>query len=74
MHVPFAEASNALTAMKLPAATREQFEKGIKRITDPNVLSTYTIERDVHVFMGTHIEPVAGTCVLEDLPEIGDDE
>ena len=74
VQVPFAEASNALTALKLPPAARERFEKGIKRITDPNVLSTYTVERDVHVFMGTHIEPVAGTCVLENLPEIGDDD
>jgi len=71
--VPFAEASNALTALKLPRAARERFEKGIDRIRDPKVLSTYTVERDVHVFMGTHIEPVAGTCVLEDLPDFGDD-
>jgi hypothetical protein len=74
VQVPFAEAANALTALKLPPATRARFEKGINRITDPKVLSTYTVERDVHVFMGTHIEPVAGTCVLKDLPEFGDDD
>jgi hypothetical protein len=74
VHVPFADPSNALRSLRLSGAARERFEKGINRINDKKVLSTYTVERDVHVFMGTHVEPVAGSCVLKDLPDFDDDD
>jgi hypothetical protein len=32
--------------------------------------SQWTTTRSVHIFMGTHVEAVAGTCVLEDLPPV----
>jgi hypothetical protein len=70
VHVPLADPANALSALKLPRDLAERFNKQvISRIYDPAFLSTFTFKKNVFLFIGTHIEPVAGQCILPDVPE-----
>jgi hypothetical protein len=37
-------------------------------VLNPEWLARWVTSKSVHVFIGTHVEAVAGSCVLADLP------
>ena len=67
IHVPLADPDNLPESWK---ASTSELLKGIKAtIDDAKWRERLTSTRSVHLFMGTHVEAVAGTCVLADVPE-----
>jgi hypothetical protein len=69
IHVPFAEPDNWPASWKEAGAG---LLKGIKEtVGSAPWRQQWTSTREVHLYMGTHVEAVAGTCVLEDVPEPG---
>jgi len=69
IHVPIAEPANWPAAWKQGAGAK--LASAISAtIGDAAWRSQWTTTRSVHIFMGTHVEAVAGTCVLEDLPPV----
>jgi hypothetical protein len=67
IHVPLADPDNLPASWK---ASTTELLKGIKAtIDDAKWRERLTSTRSVHLFMGTHVEAVAGTCVLADVPE-----
>jgi hypothetical protein len=71
LHVPLADTKAVAGAMKLSGATKTMFEKAIG-LTGPSGIAKLpkAPTQTVHLFMGTHIEAVAGGCVLQDLPPL----
>lgn len=69
LHVPLADAKAAASALKLAGKTKTAFDKAIS-LTLPAAVAAIpkTRVQVVHLFMGTHIEAVAGDCILVDLP------
>jgi hypothetical protein len=66
IHVPLAEPANWSNAWQ---KVGDGLAKSISAtIGDPAWRKTWTTTRSVHLFMGTHVEAVAGTCILEDVP------
>jgi hypothetical protein len=68
VYVPLTDQANLVSALG-----RRQPVVGLgKRLGDtirnPDWLKQFVRRRDVHLFMGTHVEAVAGMCVLKDLP------
>ncbi len=72
IHVPLGESANWPRTWKGPAASGLSKAIG-QTIADSAWLGQWTRTRSVHLFMGTHVEAVAGTCVLADLPEVSGD-
>ncbi|HEX7309909.1 MAG TPA: hypothetical protein VF232_01920 [Gaiellaceae bacterium] len=69
--VPLAEAETAASAFGLKGKSRASFLGTLERITPDAVAKLVPIAvQHIHLFMGTHIEAVAGECVLEDLPAL----
>jgi hypothetical protein len=67
IHVPLADPDNLPSSW---SASKVELIKGIKAtIDDAKWRERLTSTRSVHLFMGTHVEAVAGTCVLADVPE-----
>ena len=69
MLVPLTDPQTASRALGLTRANREQFIGAIDGITSA-VAAIRAITKSVHLFMGTHVEAVAGDCVLEGLPPL----
>jgi len=70
IHVPVAAPENAVSAWNLKGKEAESLVNSMKRI-DPARLDVIFKPRvrKISVFAGTHIEAVAGNCVL---PSVGD--
>jgi hypothetical protein len=69
--VPLAEAETAASAFGLKGQARTSFLDTLGRISPEIVAKLFPVEvQNVHLFMGTHIEAVAGECVLKDLPPL----
>src|SRR5580765_4002285 len=67
--VPLAEPETAASAFGLKGKSRSSFLGSLERISPDAVVKLVPVAvQHVHLFMGTHIEAVAGECVLEDLP------
>jgi hypothetical protein len=65
--VPLAALENSLPVFGKAAAKR--LGNAIQTtVLDPKWLARWVTSKSVHVFMGTHVEAVAGSCVLADLP------
>jgi len=69
--VPLAEAETAASAFGLKGKERASFLGTLARISPDAVAKLVPVAvQHVHLFMGTHIEAVAGECILEDLPPL----
>ena len=69
--VPLAEPETAASAFGLKGGARTSFLDTLGRISPDVVAKLFPVEvQNVHLFMGTHIEAVAGECVLKDLPPL----
>ena len=67
IHVPLAALENSLSVFPQAAATR--LGKAISTtVLNAAWLKKWISTKSVHVFIGTHIEAVAGECVLPDVP------
>ena len=71
LFVPLASAVHAAAAFGLKGSAKSDFEKQIG-VLHPDVLAKLKrpAPTDVHLLMGTHIEPVAGGCILTDVPPL----
>ena len=69
VYVPLAHPDNAMSALgHVPKDAKEKFKETVTgTIHNPDWLKRFYTKRDVHLFMGTHIEAAPGTCVLPDL-------
>jgi hypothetical protein len=69
--VPLAAPETAASAFGLKGESRASFFETLGRITHDFVakLVPFTTQ-EVHLFIGTHIEPVAGECILKDVPPL----
>jgi hypothetical protein len=66
IHVPFAEPANWSESWN---RVGQRLSDGLAATIDnPAWRTQWTTTRSAHVLMGTHVEAVAGTCILEDLP------
>lgn len=68
LYVPLTDKANLVSALGDRRPVVDLGNKLGDTIRNPDWLKQFVRRRDVHLFMGTHIEPVAGMCVLEDLP------
>jgi hypothetical protein len=71
LHVPLAPATVVGDAWALPRAARKRFRDAVGGL-EKGVFTPYVPpmpKRMVSIFIGTHVEPVAGECVLADVPE-----
>jgi hypothetical protein len=71
VHVPLAEPAVAAKAWGLKAAEAARFTKAVGRLAPEKLrpLIPQPIVRAVHVYAGTHVEAVPGTCLLPDIPD-----
>jgi hypothetical protein len=69
IYVPLTDEGNLVGALGQRKPVLDLADKLGKTIRNPAWLKRVVRRRDVHLFMGTHIEAVAGECVLADLPE-----
>jgi hypothetical protein len=69
--VPLTEPTLAAKALGLKGQARSSFLGSLERLRPDAVVKLVpaNVQR-VHLFMGTHIEAVAGECVLADLPQL----
>lgn len=68
VYVPLTDRENLVSALGNCRPIVDLGDRLHDTIRNPVWLTQFVRRRDVHLFMGTHIEPVAGLCVLEDLP------
>ena len=69
VHVPLAAPETAANAFGLDGKERTSFLKAMERITAEAIARRFkATTHPVHLFIGTHIEPVAGECILQDVP------
>jgi hypothetical protein len=68
VYVPLTDRDNLISALGNRRPVVDLADKLGSTILDPNWLSKFARTRTVHLFMGTHIEAVAGTCVLKNIP------
>jgi hypothetical protein len=69
--VPLAEPETAAKAFGLKGQSRTTFLKTLDKIRPEVVGKLFPVTvQNLHLFMGTHIEAVAGQCVLDDLPPL----
>ena len=67
--VPLAALENSLSVFSKEAGKR--LGGAVKGTAlNPKWLARWTSSKTVHVFIGTHVEAVAGSCVLHDLPPV----
>jgi hypothetical protein len=67
--VPIADARTASNAIGLRGRDREEFSSALTSLV--KVADTVKADtRSTHLFMGTHVEAVAGECVLQDVPPL----
>jgi len=66
--VPLAETQTAVRALGLGRQERDQLVGALTGISD-SIKALRAITKSVHLFMGTHVEAVAGDCVLDGLPQ-----
>ena len=71
VYVPLTDHENLVHALGDKPPVVDLGKKIGETIRNPGWLSKFIRKRDVHLFMGTHIEAVAGTCVLADIPDFG---
>ena len=71
--VPMADSSVAVQKLNLSRAAAANLATKLKRI-EPIELGKIVTRRDVHLFAGTHVEAVAGHCVLPDLTPVSTTE
>ena len=69
--VPLALGQSLSGALNLKGAAKSQFEKTLEAI-EPDTIAKLKRPpaQSVHLFIGTHIEAVAGGCILLDLPPL----
>ncbi len=71
LFVPFAEQKTAGDALNLKGQPKASFEKNMHGISAETIAALKRpAPQHVHLFIGTHIEPVAGGCVLVDVPPL----
>jgi hypothetical protein len=68
VYVPLTDPKNMVGALGTSAKVTDLGKRLNRTILDPDWLKKFVRTREVHLFMGTKIEAVAGTCVLDDLP------
>ncbi len=69
--VPLAEPDTAASAFGLKGQSRAGFLKTLDKIRPEVVGKLFPVNvQHVHLFMGTHVEAVAGECILQDLPPL----
>jgi hypothetical protein len=66
--VPLAPAPAAASALRVRGETRASLISALGPQLDAAISAARADQQSVHLFMGTHIEAVAGRCVLTDLP------
>jgi hypothetical protein len=67
--VPLAAPETAASAFGLKGRARDSFLQTLGRISDEAIARRFAgTTQQLHLFIGTHIEAVAGECVLEDVP------
>lgn len=71
VHVPLGEPAVAAKAWGLKASDATRFTKAVGRLAPEKLrpLIPQPIVRRVHVYAGTHVEAVPGTCLLPDIPD-----
>ena len=72
VYVPLTDPDNMVSALGKSAKVVDLGKRLNDTILDRGWLDKFVRTRNVHLFMGTKIEAVAGTCVLDDLPELHD--
>jgi hypothetical protein len=70
VYVPLTDHQNLVSSLGDRPPVVDLGKKIGDTIRNPGWLGKFVRKRDVHLFMGTHIEPVAGTCVLADVPDL----
>jgi len=70
VYVPITDHRNLVSALGDRRPVVDFGKKIGDTIRNPDWLRKFVRRRDVHLFMGTHIEAVAGNCVLDDLPDL----
>jgi hypothetical protein len=68
VYVPLTDHTNLVTALGNQKGVVDFGSKIGETIRNPNWLKRFVRRRDVHLFMGTHIEAVPGMCILTDVP------
>ena len=68
VYVPLTDPENLVSALGGSEKAVDLGKRLGSTILDPSWLGKFVRRRDVHLFMGTKIEAVAGDCVLEDIP------
>jgi hypothetical protein len=69
VHVPLASGDNVVSAWGLRGQDARRLVEGLDRIAPDRVSAIIQPRvRTVHVFAGTHVEAVPGTCVLPGIP------
>jgi hypothetical protein len=71
VYVPLTDHRNLVSALGDKKPVVDFGKKLGNTIRKPDWLSKFVRRRHVHLFMGTHIEAVAGNCVLADIPSPG---
>jgi len=66
--VPFAPAPAAASALRARGEVRATLISALGPRLDSAISAARAAQQSVHLFLGTHIEAVAGGCVLTDLP------
>lgn len=69
VHVPLAAADNLVAAWGLRGSAASELVNSLERIAPDRLGAIFEPRvRTVHVFAGTHVEAVPGTCVLPGIP------
>jgi hypothetical protein len=71
VYVPLTDHRNLVSALGDRPPVVDLGKKIGDTIRNPDWLRKFVRRRDVHLFMGTHIEAVAGDCVLPNIPGPG---
>jgi hypothetical protein len=69
--VPLTEPATAASAFGLSGGAAKKFGSALQKL-DPETLTKVAkaLTQDVHLYLGTHVEAVPGTCVLPDVPPL----
>jgi hypothetical protein len=71
VHVPLANADDITKVWNLKVEMGKRLKDALKKLEPGEIerIAPRASTRIVHVFAGLHVEPVAGTCVLPDIPK-----
>lgn len=72
--VPFAPAPAAASALRVRGDVRASLISALGQQVDAAISAVRGVQQSVHLFLGTHIEAVAGHCVLADVPPLLEEE